>query len=116
MEITLQEERTKRAATRGLGYGLVDVLVVAVCTLCFAVVVGAGRHSEPSGPPVKLIARDLGLTAEQFQQTADKLLPRFPQGPPTEAQKERFATALDVSVERLDSVMEKYRPDRLRAH
>jgi len=42
-------------------------------------------------------------------------MPRPPAGPPTDAQKVQLATALDVSVERLDTVMEKYRPDRLKA-
>lgn len=93
-----------------------DVFVIATCSVAFAVVLGAGHHDEPSPPPIDLIARDLGMTAEQFQQTADKLLPSFRHGPPTEAQKQRFALALDVSVEQLDSVMEKYRPDRLRGH
>ena len=93
-----------------------DLFVVATCSLVFAVAVGPVRHVEAKGPPIGLIARDLGTTPEQFQQAADRFLPRFPNGPPTEDQKKLIAMSLDISVERLDSVMEKYRPDRLRPH
>jgi hypothetical protein len=111
----LQDELPlKSARSRKLGYGLVDLLVVAACTVTFAVVVGAGKHVEAKGPPIGLIARDLGTTPEQFQKAADRFLPRFPHRAPTEAQKKQFATTLNVSVEQLDTVMEKYRPDRLR--
>lgn len=89
--------------------------MIGACTLVFAAIIGPGLHSEPKGPPIGLIARDLGTTPEHFQQIADRLLPRHPSAPPTEAQKVRVANALDVSVERLDTVMEKYRPDRLKA-
>jgi hypothetical protein len=109
-----QELASKHAPKRRLGYGLMDLFVVAACSLTFAVVIGAGLHGAPKGPPIGLIAQDLGTTPEHFQQIADKFLPRYPSGPPTEVQKRQVATALDVSVERLDSVMEKYRPDRLR--
>jgi hypothetical protein len=98
---------------RGVGYGLMDVLVVAACSLTFAAVIGAVR-GEPGRPPIERIAQDLGTTPEAFQRAADPLLRRHPPGPPSEAQKQQIATALDVSVERLESVMEKYRPDRLR--
>lgn len=91
-----------------------DVVVVAACTFAFAAFIGSGLHGEPKGPPIVKIAHDLGTTPEHFQQVADKFLPRHPMGPPTESQKKQVAMALDVSVERLDSVMEKYRPDRLR--
>ena len=38
-------------------------------------------------------------------------MPPPPHGqPPSEAHKRQFATALNVSVEKLDTVMEKYRP------
>jgi hypothetical protein len=84
-----------KIARRGrLRYGLMDLFVVTACGLTFAAVVGPGMHAAPKGPPIALIAR--------------------PYGPPTEAQKKQVATTLNVSVERLDTVMEKYRPDRLR--
>lgn len=91
-----------------------DLFVVATCSLVFAVAIGAGRHVDARGPPIDLIARDLGTTPQQFRQAADRFLPRFPKGPPTEDQKKLFATSLHVSIERLESVMDKYRPDRLR--
>jgi hypothetical protein len=97
-----------------LGYGVMDLFVVTACGLTFAAVVGPSMHAAPKGPPIALIARDLGTTPEQFQQVADRFMPRRPHGPPTEAQKKQVATTLNVSVERLDTVMEKYRPDRLR--
>ena len=105
---------TKRARSSRLAYGMMDLFVVAACGLTFAAVVGPGMHAPPKGPPIALIARDLGTTPEQFQQVADRYLPRCPNGPPTEAQKRQVATMLNISVERLDTVMEKYRPDRLR--
>jgi hypothetical protein len=99
---------------RGLGYRLTDGLVIAACSLTFIAVVSPGRH-EPKGPPIGLIAQDLGTTPEHFQQLAEKIVPRRSSGPPpTEAQKKELAAALDVSVQQLDTVMEKYRPDRLR--
>jgi hypothetical protein len=99
---------------RGLGYGMTDMLVVVACSLAFAAVIGPGRHIEPKGPPIALIAQDLGTTPEAFRQAAHQVMPSHPSGPPSATQKEQLATALDVSVERLDTVMEKYRPDRLR--
>jgi hypothetical protein len=99
---------------RGLGYRLTDALVIAACSLTFVAVVSPGQH-EPKGPPIGLIAKDLGTTPEHFQQVAEKIVPRRPAGPPpTEAQKRQLAAALDVSVEQLNTVMEKYRPDRLK--
>ena len=103
-----------RARKRRLTYGLMDVFVIAACSLTFAAVIGAGRHGEPKRAPIELIAQDLGTTPEAFRQAADRFLPRPSMGPPTEAQKKQVAAVLDVSVELLDSVMEKYRPDRLK--
>lgn len=99
---------------RGIGYRLTDVLVIAACSLAFVAIVSPSRHT-PQGPPIGLIAQELGTTPEHFQMAAEKIVPRRPIGPPpTEAQKKELAAALDVSVEQLDTVMEKYRPDRLR--
>ena len=99
---------------RGLGYKMADVLVIAACSLTFVAVVSPSRH-QAKGPPLSLIAQDLGTTPEHFQQVAEKIVPRRPSSPPpTAAQKKELAAALDVSVEQLDTVMEKYRPDRLR--
>lgn len=98
---------------RGVGYGWMDVLVVAACSLTFAAVIGVVR-GDPGRPPIELIAHDLGTTPEAFQQAADPVFRHRPPGPPSDEQKQQIASALDVSVERLESVMEKYRPDRLR--
>ena len=77
------------------------MLVIAACSLTFVAVVSPTRH-EPKGPPIGLIAQDLGTTAEHFQQVAEKIVPRRPTGPPpTEAQKKQLAAALDVSIEQL---------------
>jgi hypothetical protein len=98
----------------GLGYKLADVLVIAACSLTFVAVASPSKQ-EPKGPPIGLIAQDLGTTPEHFQQIAEKIVPRrSPGAPPTEAQKKELAAALAVSVEQLDRVMEKYRPDRLK--
>ncbi|SEP09226.1 hypothetical protein SAMN02990966_03924 [Rhodospirillales bacterium URHD0017] len=98
---------------RGLGYRLTDMLVIAACSLTFIAVVSSARH-EPRDPPIGLIAQDLGTTPEHFQEVAEKIVPHRPSGPPpTEAQKKELAAALYVSVEQLDTVMEKYRPLRL---
>jgi hypothetical protein len=91
-----------------------DFLLVAACSLTFVLVANAARDGGPRRPPIDLIARDLGTTPEQFRQVAERYLPHPPSGPPTESQKMNVAIALDVTVEQLDAVMEKYRPDRLR--
>ena len=99
---------------RGLGYRLTDMLVIAACSLTFVAVASSTRQ-ESGGMPIGLIAHDLGTTPEHFKQATEKIAPRRPEGPPpTEAQKKQLAAALDVSVEQLDKVMEKYRPDRLK--
>jgi hypothetical protein len=92
-----------------------DALVIAACSLAFAAVVGAGRDGGPKEPPIELIAQDLGTTPEALREAVERFLPRHPHTPPTAMQKWRAAAALDVTVEQLDSVMEKYRPDRLRS-
>jgi hypothetical protein len=113
--LALQTDTPAKGPRRSrLRYGLMDVLVVGACALTFTAVVGPGMHPASKGAPIALIAHDLGTTPEQFQQVADRFLPHGPHGPPTEAQKRQVATMLNISVERLDTVMERYRPDRLR--
>ena len=109
-----RETRTRRASGPALGYGVMDLLLVAACSLTFVLVANAARDGGPQRPPIDLIAHDLGTTPEQFRQLAKRYLPHPPSGPPTESQKMNVAIALDVTVEQLDAVMEKYRPDRLR--
>ncbi|MBL6616802.1 MAG: hypothetical protein ISP49_07630 [Reyranella sp.] len=96
-----------------LRYGLMDLLVVATCCLAFGAVIAA-RHGEAKTPPFDQIAQDLGTTPEAVKQAADRFVPRSQIGPPTDTQKQQMAIALDITVEQLEAVMEKYRPDRLR--
>ena len=108
LELPTEPQRRPR-----LRYGLMDLMVVAACCLAFGAVLAA-RHGEAKTPPIAQIAQDLGTTPEAFKQAADRVVPRTQIGPPTETQKRQIAIALDISVEQLDTVMEKYRPDRLR--
>lgn len=99
-----------RGRNRQSGYGLMDLFVVGACTLTFALTVYASRNATGDGPPLALIAQELGTTPQQLKRAADSALTPIQIGPPTEAQKRQVATTLNVSVERLDAVMEKYRP------
>lgn len=114
METALPQENPPSGPRgRRFGYDLLDLFVVATCSLAFAIVMAPGRHIATPGPPIGLIAHELGTTPEQFEQAVEKAGPPLRGGPPTEAQKRQVATTLNVSVERLDTVMEKYRPRRL---
>jgi hypothetical protein len=66
------------------------------------------------GRPVELIARDLGVTAEQFREAFKKVQPAPIGQEPTPEQRQRnrkiLSETLKVSPERLDEVMDKYRP------
>jgi hypothetical protein len=67
------------------------------------------------GRPVEAVARELGVTPEQFRE-AFKLVTPAPRGSePTDAQRkhnrEVLSKALGVSPEKLDEVMDKYRPE-----
>jgi hypothetical protein len=65
--------------------------------------------------PVELIARDLGVTPEQFREAFKKVRPAARGERPTEAQREAnhriLIEALGVSPEKLDAVMDNYRPE-----
>ena len=97
---------------RSLVYGLLDLFVVLACSLAFAIVISPGRHMAAQRPPVGLLAQELDTTPEQLEQAVETVIPRLRGGPPTEAQKRQVAAMLNVSVERLDTVMDKYRPRR----
>ena len=108
-----QELPPKPRRRPGLRYGLMDLMVVTACCMAFGAVIAA-RHGEAKTPPFDQIAQDLGTTPEAVKQAADRFVPRSQIGPPTDTQKQQMAIALDITVEQLEAVMEKYRPDRLR--
>mgnify|MGYP007046916514 FL=1 len=74
-----------------------------------------GMLTDDPRRPVELIARDLGVTTKQFREAFKKVRPA-PRGErPTEEQREAnhriLIEALGVSPEKLDAVMDKYRPE-----
>lgn len=73
-----------------------------------------GAQDEDHGRPVALVARDLGVTPEQFRAAFRKVHPAGAGQEPTEAQRranrKALSESLGVSPERLDAVMDKYRP------
>ena len=72
-------------------------------------------HNEDGGRPVELIAKELGVTPEQFREAFKKVHPAAKGERPTDAQRQANRTALSqalgVSPEKLDAVMDKYRPE-----
>ncbi|MES2459926.1 MAG: hypothetical protein V4671_05025 [Armatimonadota bacterium] len=71
-------------------------------------------QDEDHGRPVALVARDLGVTPEQFRAAFRKVRPARPGEQPPEAQRvanrKVLSESLGVSPEKLDAVMDKYRP------
>lgn len=65
--------------------------------------------------PVEAIARDLGVTPEQFRAAFSRVQPAPKGQRPTPEQRARnrqvLSEALGVSPEKLDKVMDKYRPE-----
>lgn len=105
------EVRTASSGVFGSGLTLMDLFVILAASVTFLTAVTAhNAHGERKGRPVDLIAHDLGVTPEQFNAAVNKVPPLPPGQLPTEAHKKQFASALNVSVEKLDMVMEKYRP------
>jgi hypothetical protein len=96
-----------------LGFDRTDLLVVIGCTLAFVLVVAAGKQGAAKHPPITLIAQDLGTTPEEFRRIVKRFIPHPRAAPPSEIQRRQIADELDVSVEQLDTVIEKHRPDRL---
>lgn len=74
----------------------------------------APEQDEDHGRPVALIARDLGVTPEQFRAAFRKVHPAGAGQHPTEAQRQAnrkvLSETLGVAPERLDAIMDKYRP------
>jgi hypothetical protein len=72
------------------------------------------REDDDHGRPVAEIAKELGVTPEQFREAFKKVQPAGAGQEPTPQQRQRnrkvLSEALGVSPERLDEVMDKYRP------
>ena len=108
---TRPDGKTTPSGVFGSGLTLMDLFVILAASVTFlAAVTAHNTHGDRKGRPVDQIAQDLGITPEQFNAAVDKVPPPPRGQPPTEAHKKQFATALNVSVEKLDTVMEKYRP------
>jgi hypothetical protein len=71
-------------------------------------------EDDDHGRPVAQIAKELGVTPEQFREAFKKVQPAGAGQEPTQQQRQRnrkvLSEALGVSPERLDEVMDKYRP------
>lgn len=96
--------------------------LVAAALIALAATTPAFAQQKPPPPPppegnrpVEAIARDLGVTPDQFRAAFAKVTPA-PRGQrPTPEQRARnrqiLSQALGVSPEKLDQVMDKYRPE-----
>ena len=75
----------------------------------------ANAQDQDHGRPVALVAKDLGVTPEQFREAFKLVTPAKRGTEPTDAQRENnrkvLSEALGVSPEKLDAVMDKYRPE-----
>lgn len=81
----------------------------------FSVTYAQASQDGDHGRPVEKVAKDLGVTLEQFREAFKKVTPA-PRGElPTKAQREAnrkvLSETLGVSPEKLDEVMDKYRPE-----
>lgn len=95
----------------------IDVLVVAATSLTFGAIALSQQQRPLKGPPqetIQAMADELGVTPDQFARAAKKLAPPPRGARPSDAERlenrRQLAQILNVSVSRLDSVMEKYRP------
>jgi hypothetical protein len=98
----------------------IDVLVVAATSLTFGAIALSQQQRPHKGPPpetIQAMADELGVTADQLDRAAKKALPPLqrPDGALSSEtdrleHRRHLAEILNVSVSRLDSVMEKYRP------
>jgi len=68
------------------------------------------------GPPIERIANDLGISAERVRSAFQQIgrPPRSTDGPPSQEQMAHYtqalASAMEVPVEKLRLVLDKYRP------
>ena len=104
-------------------FATVDALFTLACVVIFAggalAQIGGPSQSAPprGGPPVEQIATDLGIPADRVRNAFQKVGPPplgEQQQPPSEAQMkshaQALATAMDVPVDKLAPVLQKYRP------
>lgn len=72
-------------------------------------------QDQDHGRPVEAVAKELGVTPEQFREAFKLVTPAKRGTEPTDAQRkhnrEVLSQALGVSPEKLDQVMDKYRPE-----
>jgi hypothetical protein len=104
---------------RFLGLNWVDLLVITACGLTFtAAILSHSHHAPPPGPPtdqaIQKMADELGVTADQLRRAAEIVPPpaRGERPSPEKRDKARtmFAAALNIPVERLDTVMRLHHP------
>jgi hypothetical protein len=100
----------------------IDALLALACTVIFAggvlAQVGGRDPAAPPRiePPYEKIAIDLGIPSDRVRDAFRKVgpPPRSEQ-PPTEQQRashaQALATAMNVSVDKLKPVLERYRPE-----
>lgn len=103
-------------------FASIDALLAIACTVIFAGSVFAQSSdrdqvaSPRREPPYERIATDLGIPADRVRNAFRKVgpPPRSEQ-PPTEQQRashaQALAAAMNVSVDKLKPVLEKYRPE-----
>lgn len=77
---------------------------------------GRGDGGDPDhGRPVEAVAKELGVTPEQFREAFKNVNPAPRGTEPTDAQRKQnriaLSKALGVDPEKLDAVMDKYRPE-----
>jgi transposase-like protein len=74
-----------------------------------------GACDSDHGRPVEAVARELGVTPQQFREAFKNVMPAPRGEEPTDEQRLRnrqvLAKALGVDPEKLDAVMDKYRPE-----
>jgi hypothetical protein len=75
---------------------------------------GGRTDDRDHGRPVELVARELGVTPDQFREAFKKVHPagagQEPMQEQRQANRKALSEALGVSPEWLDEVMDKYRP------
>jgi hypothetical protein len=104
---------------RVFGLNWTDLLVITACGMTFtAAIVSQVHHAPPPGPPTELaiqqMAEELGVTPEQLRRAAEVVPPPARGMRPSPEQRDTarraLASILNVSLDRLDTVMGPHRP------